>query len=426
LTKFFCLPYYETDSQFHFGGGGVQLSKKWFPFKFLLLMALGLFWGCNVWADEVHEIVSLKNWGERVRIFGALEVDYYRSERSDIANKDSDGTSDLFVSTAELGANVAFSNKVSGNILLLGEDIGTEDETSVSIDEAFITISSESSTFFLIAGKRALPFGVFDNHLLNDPITQDAYETSQAGATIGLNGPRQLELSITAYKGEEMMDHFFDSELFEADDTSSSFVARQTGDKTNDVDSFIYAASISALEETLKVFCSYLSEPGRDGARNQTISAGINLQVGNVTLDGEYMEAITREKYNINGTVSDHDYKEKAFAVDLAYQIGFHERSVVGGALFAERQAHTLSEPLELGLRFEKFDDAGLYKAARSWSVDKRWSAGARYAFYEDLESDIVSYVAAEYRHTDFNVHDSQPDRAKENNEYLVRLGVSF
>lgn len=220
---------------------------------------------------------TLLDWAGRIHLTGAVEIDLGWVETSDPDDNGSDAASDLLISTVELGAEVEFTDWLTGGLLLLKEDIGTEDETGFELDEGMITLKKEDFPAYLAVGKRAQPFGVFESHLLNDPMTQDAYETNRPGVTVGVTGPMDLDISVTAYRGDEMMEHFFESELFFSDPDAGLGAVRVAGE-ADDVDSFIISASASPAED-LVVFAGYLSEPGR-GKRNETLNLGASLARG--------------------------------------------------------------------------------------------------------------------------------------------------
>lgn len=375
-------------------------------------------------AGEEEE--TLMDWVERIHITGTVETDFSLTDKSDISDKDSASTSDILISTVEIGAEVEFTDYLSGNLLLLKEDIGTPDETDLEVDEAMVSIRKEGFPVYLATGKRAQPFGLFENHLLTDPMTQDAYETNRPGVTVGVMGPMGLDVSATYYKGEEMMAHLFESGLF--DDGAVERVddpADPGAYETEAVNSYIISASVTPVEELVTVFAGYISEPGRGGERNTTGNAGLSLGISNLRVEAEYMTALNREKYDVGGTLE--EFEESVLSVSAAYEFVLREREALGGALFAQRKAHVVSEPLELALRYEVFDDDDMFEKAQAWSVDSRMSAGARYSFYNDPEAGLAAYVGVEYRHTEYNLHQSlEATYADSNDEFLVRLGVSF
>ncbi|GBE06469.1 hypothetical protein BMS3Abin10_02119 [bacterium BMS3Abin10] len=362
---------------------------------------------------------KLPGWVERVTLTGTIESDYSWTKHSDVADKVSDSTSDLFISTVELGAEVDFTDWIKGSLIFLTEDLGTDHETDVTVDEAVMTLQSEDFPLYVIFGKRAQPFGLFENHLVSDPMSQDAYETSRAGVTAGFTGPMALDLSATVYKGEEMMNHLFESGLFNADPDAGGI--SRAGEESDDVGSYILFASFSPIENHLTLFGAYISETGNKD-RNETVNAGFNFippVLENLRIDAEYMKALNREKYNGAGK----EYKEGVFSITAAYEFVLRKREIIGGALFAERKAHVVSEPLEIAVRYEHFDDDGMADEPGTWAVDNRYSAGARYSFYYDEESELTAYIAAEYRLTKYR---ETTDSIDKNNEFFARLGLSF
>jgi hypothetical protein len=252
-------------------------------------------------------------------------------------------------------------------------------------------------------------------------MTQDAYETNRVGITVAYSGPMGIELSATAYKGEEMMTHFFESGLFDA-----GTVARQAEEKSDDLSSFILAGSITPLDGPLTVSASYLSEPGF-GDRNATASVAAHLETealkGVLRADGEYMKAVSREKY----IGFDREFKESVVSVTLAYEFLLSRRKVSGWTLFSGEKTRVVEQPLVIAARYEHFDDDGLSGASQTSTVKDRYGAGANYAFFRDAESGLTAYVAGEYRHTEYRVPGSQENVAADSNEEAFgRIGVSF
>ncbi|MEJ2254990.1 MAG: hypothetical protein P8Y75_11615 [Nitrospirota bacterium] len=380
-------------------------------------------------AEAAHEAARLPEaeegpegppWMKRVRLTGIFEGDFVWREHGDVAEKGSESSSDLLVSTVELGVEADFVDWIQGFALLLAEDLGTEEAAGVTFDEVILTLDFPRTPFYATMGKRALPFGVFENPLVSDPMTQDAYEVNQVGLTAGYTGPWHLDLSFTAYKGEELMDHLFDSGLL---DTGR---IRRAGDGSDAVESFIASAMLSPLKEHVILFGGFLSEPGSD-RRNQTVDVGASLippdvpLLGNLKLDAEYMKALSRETY----AGLDGQFREGVLSVTLSYRFILREIRSIGSSLYRERREFILTQPVVLAVRYEHFDDDGLVEAARAWAVRDRMSAGGHYSFYED--GSISAYVEAEYRMTGIKVHPSLRDAVEdENRELFLRLGLTF
>lgn len=363
---------------------------------------------------------GLPEWTKRIKLSGLLEGEYRWKKYRDISNKNSDSTSDLYLRKLQLGLEAELTDWIKANTALNSEWIGdsvNNGDQKITVDEATITLQKEKFPLYLVMGKRPQPFGVFENHLITDPMTQDAYETKKVGLTAGYTGPLGLDVSATVYKGEEQMDHLVASGLFEVTRNSA------TGD---DVGSYILSASISPVEDHLKFFVSYLSEPGR-GSRNDTASLGISAGIPglkNLRLDSEYMKALKRERYSGFNEA----FKEGVFSITGSYVFSTRERhEKIGGAELKEQKAHVTEEPIELALRFEHFDDDKLAEKTSSWSAKNRYSLGARYSFYRDEKKDVTAYVGTEFRYTDYRLHSSLTNiRADNNKEMFLKLGLSF
>jgi len=395
--------------------------RKWLPA--VMAAALALWGAAPAKAQDEETIID---WAERIHVTGTVETDFTWADKSDPADGESASASDLFISTVELGVEVEFTEAIFGNLLLLKEDIGTPDETEMQVDEAMMILQNEEFPAYLAVGKRVQPFGVYENHLLADPLTEDAYETNRPGVTEGITGPMGLDVSLTFYKGEEMMAHLFESGLFDAE-------AVQRGgdpdgaDETQSVNSYILSATVVPIEEMLTVFGGYISEPGRGGERNTTGSAGFSLGLGKFRFDAEYMAALRREKYEVTATATSEEFKESVLSLSAAYEFVLREREVIGGALFAQRKAHSVLEPLEVAVRYEVDDDDIMAQVAQSQSVESRLSTGGRYSFYSDEESGLAAFVGLEYLHTEYDLHPTLAAAlADSNDEVIVRLGVTF
>jgi len=359
-------------------------------------------------------------WMAGVHLTGTFETDFAWTEKSDVTDRRSGAASDLFISTVALGAGVDVTDWLTGNLVFLADDLGTADETGVNVDEATLTFRKENFPFSLAVGKRVQPFGVFENHLVADPMTQDAYETNRPGVTLTYSGPMDIALSATGYRGEEMMTHLFESKLFDAE-----AVARVDRPEADEVSSYVLSASAMPMGGPLTVFGAFLSEPGA-GDRNHTVSVGVHYEPNGLKgfrADGEYMKAVGREKY----AGFDREFKEGVVSMTVAYEFVLRKREVIGGSLFAARKAHIVAEPLEIAARYEHFDDDGMADASQTFSVKDRYGAGARYSFFQNPASGLAVYLGGEYRHTSFRVHPSQAaSRADSNEEFFARLGLTF
>ena len=363
---------------------------------FLLIPQPGLSQGMSNY-ELTQEIKALKEKIEGTGVpdvlsfSGALELDYSYADDSDIGdNTVDDSTSDLDIGTVELGLKAAFHEYVTGNFLLKGEALDTDDDR-VFWDEATITIQKEGFPVYFIGGKRGQPFGLFESHLINDPITQDCYEIAKTGATVGYTTEvLGLDISATIYKGEELMAHLVDSEYgFERDNSP-------TYEETDDVNSYIGNITISPLEGLI-LAVYYDSEPG-DGERNETAGATVHYEMGRFTVDAEYIGALNRERH----FTDNREYKESAWFVAVAYQA---------------------TEPLEIAARYEVFDDD--MTGEQDGHLENRYSLGATYRLFE--RNGFVTNLMGEYRISSFEVREGNPNGVDDKlNEAFLRLALEF
>ncbi len=376
-------------------------------------------------ASEAVDGKAPTGWADRITVSGTVEGDVASIKNSDFRDKDSDSSSDLFISAVELGVEAEIAAWITGGVVFLSEDLGTADETDVAVDEAVMTFDKEENPLYLVVGKRAQPFGVYENHLISDPMTQDAYETSAAGLTVGVTGPVGIDISVTVYKNNGPMAHLFESGLFETDDTAAEFFSGNAAD-TN-ISSYIASASISPIADHLTIFASLLSEKGATSS-NDTYSVGIDYNcvlIEGFLIDAEYFSASSREPYTSNLGVAD-TFKESVFSATVAYVLGGGERGAPG-TNYLVRRAHVFAEPVEIAFRYEQFDDDGMADKTGTWSEKNRYSAGVRYSFFEDEELGVAAYAALEYRKTEYELSSAMNGvAANDNNEVMARLGVSF
>ena len=116
---------------------------------------------------------------------GAIELDYSYADDSDTGdNTVNDSASDLDIGTVEVGLEVAFHEYVTGSLLLKGAALDSDDDR-VFWDEAVISMQKDGLPIYFVGGRRGQPFGLFESHLINDPITQDCYEIAKTGVTVG-------------------------------------------------------------------------------------------------------------------------------------------------------------------------------------------------------------------------------------------------
>jgi len=322
-----------------------------------------------------------------VTLFGAIELDYSYADDSDVSDKTANtSASDLDLGTVELGVEVQLHKYVTATALLKGENLDSDD--NVFWDEAFFEIKNPEFPLYLAAGKRALPFGVFESSFINDPITCELYEINDTGLTIGFadDSMAGLDASFTVYKGETLITRVNDAGFGWARDNTAGYTV------TDDVNSYIISGSVSPLE-SLTISLFYNSEPG-DTDRNNTAGAAVHFELDNFSLDAEYIAALQREKH----VADNREYKESAWTVALGYQVSDQ-------ALFA--------------VRYEAFDSDN----NQDGNLENRYGAAVTYLLFED--DSFACNLMGEVRHSEYEtVAGGSAD--DELNELFARIAIEF
>ncbi|MCG6944597.1 MAG: hypothetical protein LJE87_04545 [Deltaproteobacteria bacterium] len=336
--------------------------------------------------EETEGTPILSRWPvEKITLGGFIDLDFDYYDHSDVADKNSDSTSDLGLGSVDLELRVFFNEWVKAKVVLAADDVGKEDgDDNIKLDEAIMTLECPWEPLYFVGGKTVLPFGVFEDRLIVGTILEDLYEVDTVGATLGFAPDFYgLDISFTVYEGQEIIENLEDFGVHEF--TSD----RQEED---DVSSFIANATLEPVEDMLSVSVYYDSEPG-DGRRNQTIGGAFTLDVWKFSLDAEYITALEREKGD-NGE----ENKDSAWVVGLAFQ-------------------PLESVPLALVTRYEDFDDD--QSGNQDEVLDHRYVAGFSYKFLKwatfFFEYDYLKYEK-----------ESGSDAADHVNELHFRIGLAF
>jgi hypothetical protein len=377
-----------------------------------LITTITLVFGCvfllssPTWAGELEELQKrikqleektdklgeskelLGRLSDNIQLRGAIELDFSHTDPKDISNPKSASKSEFDIGTVELGAEMKFHEWVTGNVLLKGENLSSGNDR-IFWDEATIAIQKDGFPVYLVAGKRAQPFGVFNSHLINDPITQDCYEVAKTGATVGfLPGLLGLDISATLYKGEIIPDKLSEAGFGWARDPNPN------PDPTDQVNSYILNVSMEPMKD-LKVIAYLDSEPGQQD-RNTTAGASIGYTIANFSFDAEYIKALSREIHATN--VKKH--KESAWFGAIAYRV---------------------IDPLEIAVRYESFDDD--IPGDQDGHLTNRYSIGANYTLF--AKDTFSTTLMVEYRRSNYEkaagsaIHDKA-------DELFARLAFAF
>ncbi|MBN2126519.1 MAG: LbtU family siderophore porin [Deltaproteobacteria bacterium] len=362
---------------------------------------------------EIEEIKSGKDpgasdgaavkWLDRITFSGAVELDYgYADDRDTGDNRVSDSTSDMDIGTVELGAEIALHEYVTGNVLFKAENLDADD--NVFCDEATITLGKEGFPLYFVGGKRAQPFGVFESHLISDPLTQDLYEIADTGATFGFApGVYGMDISATLYRGEVLMTRMLEGayglDRTYLDDTGALPGWREGGmdaryDESDGVSSFIGNITMEPMEG-MAAAIFYDSEPG-DGKRNTTLGGMFHFEISGFTLDAEYITALGREEDAITGK----EHKESALVGSVAYYV---------------------TDDLEVAARYETFEDD--IQGDQDSHLDYRYALGCTYTLFKT--EDFSASLMGEYRKSRFERQEGSPTDDGLN-EFFARLAIEF
>ena len=275
-------------------------------------------------------------------------------------------------------------------IVVTAEDVGQQGEDGkVRIDEAIATLKSLQVPIYFIGGKTVMPFGVFEDHLIEGTLAEDIYEIDEWGATLGFNPDFYgLDISFSVYRNAQVIDQLNDF------DTHDFRPGRQKEDKFR---SYIANITLEPIEDTLTLGAFYNSEPG-DGNRNQSIGGAFTLNYWKFTLDAEYITAITREKGE-----NEEENKEDARVVGLAFD---------------------LLDSLQLATRYEVFSDDT--RGDQDEVLDYRIVTGFNYSFLDWVGVSFLTDATLlfEYRYSKFEKEqDTEATNSQNMFQFQVALG---
>ena len=330
-------------------------------------------------------------FGKKVRLNGLVELNYEYLDVDDIGDENSGSSSDFFISTAELALRVFFNEWSKTKIVVTAEDVGQQGEDGkIRLDEAIATLKSLHLPLYLIGGKTVMPFGVFEDHLIEGTLAEDLYEIDEWGTTLGFNPDFYgLNLSFSIYEDPQVIENLqnFDTHDFRPE--------RQKEDKFR---SFITNVTLEPIEDSLILSAYYDSEPG-DGNRNQTVGGALTLKYWKFTLDAEYITALTREKGE-----NEEENKESAGVVGLAFD---------------------LLDSWQLATRYEVYDDDN--PGDQDEVLDYRIVAGFNYSLLDVFNFSYLTdaLFSFEYRYSKYE-KETGSEAANSQNMFQFQLALGF
>ena len=330
-------------------------------------------------------------FGGKVRLNGGVEFNYEYLDVEDIGDENSDTSSDFFMSTAELALRVFFNEWSKSKIVVTAEDVGQQGEDGkIRLDEAILTLKGMGMPLYFIGGKTVMPFGVFEDHLIEGTLAEDLYEIDEWGATVGINPDfNGLDISLSAYRNPQVIENLQNF------DTHEWAPGRE---KENKFRSYIANVTLEPIEDTLTLSAFYNSEAG-DGNRNQSIGGAFTLNYWKFTLDAEYITALTREKGE-----NEEENKESARVVGLAFDP---------------------LDSLQLATRYEVFSDDT--SGDQDEVLDYRIVAGFNYSFLEliDVSFFTDATLLFEYRYSKFE-KEQDTEATNSQNMFMLQVILGF
>jgi hypothetical protein len=330
-------------------------------------------------------------FGEKVRLSGGVELNYEYLDVKDVDDEDSGGSSDFFLSTAELALRVFLNEWSKAKVVVVEEDVGRQGGNGkLRLDEAIATLKYPRTPLYFIGGKTVMPFGVFDDHLIEGTLTEDLYEIDEWGATIG-SAPDfyGLDISFSVYEDPQVIENLNDFE------THEYRPGRRKDDKWK---SYIANITLEPVEDTLILSVFYDNESG-DGSRNQSIGGAFTLNYWKFIIDAEYITALEREKGE-NGT----ENKESAWVAGIAYDV---------------------SDSLQLATRYAFFNDDNA--GDQDEVLDYRICAGFNYSLLEFVHFSFleIATLSFEYRFSKYE-KEKDSDAVNSQNMFQFQLTLGF
>ncbi len=311
---------------------------------------------------------------EDLKIGGCIDMDLSGSK-----HKGANSTSDLKLDSIGFSIESVLNEHVSANAFVKYEY--QDADYKLFVDEAYITLSKlTDQPFTVTAGKWYLPFGVYNNHMVNDPLTEDAYEINSPAVSFAIT-PEEVEgvdLSLTLYSSSDA--RYADPANNHTEDDFGNYILNASFEQAGFLNFSVYFAS----------------EQGA-GGRNDSLGASMSATyMENLTFDVEYITALERDDTIRNDLTIPGE--------DTAY-------SIAG--------AFKVLPALELVGRFEGYDDgvSGYqpYVDDSLVGVEYRVSAGANYELFEN------ALLMSEFRVTEL-----EDPGASNLKEWILRLRVEF
>ncbi len=272
---------------------------------------------------------------------GTVEI-----EASYVDEDDGNETSDLVLSTVELGVDINLAKYVSGHVLFWFEEDVTE---GVTVDEGFIRLDGEDVIpFYLDVGRLYVPFGYFESHFISDPLTLDLAQTQETAVVAGYSTD-MFEIAIGLFNGD----------------------VNETDDDDDHIDDLVASAMFTLPKNNtfgLIFGTSYISNISESGNLEGEDGVDLNTIAEDVEGFSTFISASLYEKFFLE--------VEYVTALDSfeAGELGFDGGNSMKPSAYNIEVAYLLTDDIELALRYAGSSDAGdllpeeLYGTVVNWS----------------------------------------------------------
>lgn len=378
-----------------------KMTNRRLVFSVVLILILGLSYPAKAEDSEAdHEVKQREKiieaieekeevGEEKIKLIGYIETNYEYLDVKDIDNKDSGSSSDLFIGSVTFALSAIFNEWSKALVALELEDIGRDgDAGNFRIDEATATLKAPRIPLYFIGGKTVLPFGVFEDHLIEGTLAEDLYEIDEWGATLGFAPDFfGLDISFSIYEDASIMDNLEDFDTHEF---------RPEHQKEDRFGSYIANVTLAPVRDTLTVSAFYNSEPG-DGRRNESIGGAFTLDFWKFILDAEYITALQRE----NGE-NGRENKERVAVAGLAFD---------------------LLDWLQLATRYEDFDDDN--PGDQDEVLDYRVIAGFNYFFLDHVDLSYLEDAAFSFEYR-FSKYEKEKGSEAADSQTMLQFQVAI
>ncbi len=142
--------------------------------------------------EDVEDVEDVEEYIKRIEFSGAIEVEAsYEQIKPKVGEKED--YSDLTLATVDFAVDALITDRMRTHVLFEYED-GEE----VIVDEAIIHYQAEevcvpdlscNSPWYASIGRLSIPFGYFESHFINGPLTEDLGETKETAVIAGIYNP---------------------------------------------------------------------------------------------------------------------------------------------------------------------------------------------------------------------------------------------